>query len=53
MNKPMKFTTLWVLVWNGRASQKLYRKAQINRMIKNMAKRGVFAYGSAIKVAVR
>ena len=28
----------------------LYTKVQINRMVKNMAKHGVFAYGSMLKV---
>jgi hypothetical protein len=41
----MKTVTMWALVWNGRTSLKLYTKVQINRMVKNMAKRGVFAYG--------
>ena len=46
----MKTVTMWALMWNGRTSLKLYTKVQINRMVKNMAKRGVFAYGSALKV---
>lgn len=46
----MKTVTMWALVWNGRTSLKLYTKVQINRMVKNMAKRGVFAYGSMLKV---
>jgi len=46
----MKTVTMWTLVWNGRTSLKLYTKVQINRMIKNMAKHGIFAYGSALKV---
>ena len=46
----IKTVTMWALVWNGRASLKLYTKVQINRMVKNMAKRGVFAYGSMLKV---
>lgn len=46
----MKTVTMWALVWNGRTSLKLYTKVQINRMIKNMAKHGVFAYGSMLKV---
>ena len=46
----MKTVTMWALVWNGRTSLKLYTKVQINRMVKNIAKRGVFAYGSMLKV---
>ena len=45
-----KLVLRYRLLFGGRASTKLYTKVQINRMVKNLEKRGVFAYGSPMRV---
>lgn len=45
-----KLVTRYALVWKGKTSLKLYTKVQINKMAATLARKGVFAYGSPIKV---
>lgn len=53
--KPViKQTTMYALVWGTQVSFKLYKKVQINRMIKTMARRtGTFAYAAPMKINVK
>ncbi len=50
MQPKARLVTRYALVWEGRASLKLYTKMQIEKMAATLARRGVLAYGSPLKV---